>query len=202
MIFVQPQPEPPDFDVKVRQPGKKCLSNYPAKRLQSYWSRITPDLWKAYGGVCAYSCHWFPQWSGESVDHFIPKAVRPDLAYEWSNYRLATQKLNSLKGEATDLVDPFAISGDWFELVFPAMLVRPNPQLIGALSRQVQNTINVLKLNHEAMVNIRLGYVLQYCDGEITLAALRKLAPFIAHELVRQHLTVKICSMMKRRSLN
>ncbi len=202
MISVQLQPEPPDFEAKVRQPGKEFLRKHPkAKKLDSYWREIIPDLWRAYSGVCAYSCHWFPPLGGESVDHFIPKSEKPHLAYEWSNYRLATQKLNNRKGAATDIVDPFTINGDWFLLVFPAMLVKPNSSLADTAKRKVQNTINILKLNDEAIVNLRLSYVLEYCDGDITLKGLQKKAPFIARELIRQSLTETVRDMMKRRTV-
>ncbi len=202
MIFIQLQPEPSSFEIKVRRPGHEFLKKNPnTKKFDRYWKEILPDLWSAYSGICAYSCHWFPALGGESVDHFIPKSKKPHLAYEWSNYRLSTQKLNNRKADSTDIVDPFNISGDWFNLVFPAMLVKPKSDLTDAVKHKVQNTIRILKLNEEAMVNLRLIYILEYCDSDITLKGLQKKAPFIARELIRQNLTETIRGMMKRRSV-
>ena len=56
------------------------------------------------------------------VDHFYPKSVRPDMAYEWSNFRLASLKLNCRKREFQDVLDPFTIEPGWFCLSFPSLL--------------------------------------------------------------------------------
>ena len=203
MIRVDPQPEPPDFDRDVRQPGCIFLSNNPnprGRKLPGLWRKALPDLWRIYDGVCAYSSHWFPLLGGGSVDHFVPKSADPGLAYEWSNYRLSTALLNSRKGNRQDIVDPFMITGDWFVLVFPALLVKPAANLPPALFNDVQTTIDALELNHEVLISIRLGYVLDYCDNDVTLAYLQRRAPFLAHELIRQNLTERIRVMMARRS--
>ena len=202
MIFVQPQPEPADFDCKVRQPGLKYLQKNPGGKLPRLWGKVISDLWTAYDGICAYSCHWFPLLGGESVDHFVPQTINSQLAYEWSNYRLTLQKMNSRKRADTNIVDPFTITGNWFVLVFPALLVKANSQLSDTLKSKVQHTIEALKLNEEALVNIRLGYVLEYCDGDITLRRLYKRAPFVTYELERQKLTETIKVMMKRRRIS
>jgi hypothetical protein len=55
----------------------------------------------------------------------VPVAVRPDLAYEWSNYRLASQKINSYKGKSTAILDPFHIQPGWFVLNFTNLFIEP-----------------------------------------------------------------------------
>lgn len=82
-----------------------------------------------------------------SVDHFVPKSRRPDLAYEWSNYRLALPQVNSYKGDSTDVIDPFVVHEGWFVLDFPSCLVRPALALPSATTEQIEKTVQVLKLN-------------------------------------------------------
>lgn len=207
MIAIKPQPEPTDFNGNVRKPGTEFLKKKPHPRPRdwdgkNYWTKALPDLYKAYGRVCAYSCFWIPPAGGESIDHFVPRSVAPNLAYEWSNYRLAGTKFNQRKGSHQDIIDPFKITGDWFVLVFPAMLIKPNSSLPEKTRRLVQNTINILKLNEEILVSYRLDWLLEYCDEDISFRTLQKKAPFIAHELNRQKLVDNIRVMMKRRKPN
>lgn len=205
MIFVQEQPEPPNFNKIVRIPGKAFLASTPNPNRSdwnrnNYWKLVKQELWEAYKGVCAYSCHWIPPIGAESVDHFVPRTKAPALAYEWSNYRLAASTFNSRKGSHS-IVDPFRIQGDWFVLVFPAMLVKPNQTLPIGTRKKVQDTIDILKLNEEMLIRCRLEYLLQYCDGNISFGYLKQKAPFIAYELERQNLTERIRDMVRRRRI-
>lgn len=113
MISVQEQPEPPDFSKKVRDPGSAFIHqlSYPVKwKNREYWRRSLHDLHTAYHGICAYSAHWIPCVTGAAtVDHFIPKSIAPQFAYEWKNYRLASSKMNSRKGDYQDVLDPFGL---------------------------------------------------------------------------------------------
>src|SRR5579859_2713100 len=127
-------PEPDIFEQKVRLPGKKFLKKHPNTipttkqwKNQDYWKYIRFHMHDAYEGICAYSAHWIPR--GESIpniDHFVPKSQRPDLAYEWDNYRLACPLINILKRDFQDVLDPFIIGKEWFFLSFPQLLVHPN----------------------------------------------------------------------------
>jgi hypothetical protein len=152
---------------------------------------------QAYYGICAYSAQWICSVTGvDTVDHFVPKSTRPDLAYEWSNYRYSSLKLNSRKGERS-ILDPFKIGAGWFVLTFPALLVKPNPDLGDELQEAVHNTIRVLKLNDDdTCVQSRQTWLLAFCHGEITFAHLESKAPFVAYELVRQNLVVVIPEIM------
>jgi len=205
MIFIQEQPEPPNFDKMVRIPGKNFLASTPNPdrsewNKNNYWKLVKQELWEAYKGICAYSCHWIPPIGAESVDHFVPRTKAPALAYEWSNYRLAASTFNSRKGSHS-IVDPFRIHGDWFVLVFPAMLVKPNQTLSISTKKKVQYTIDILKLNEETLIRLRLEYLLQYCDGNISFDYLKQKSPFIAYELERQGLTLGIQDMVSRRKI-
>jgi 5-methylcytosine-specific restriction endonuclease McrA len=92
MIPVVKQPEPDDFNQRVRIPGQEYLKTNPAPKSKEfdhhrYWSRIKPELYQLYRGICAYTGEWFPN-TAASVDHFIPKSKKPQLAYELERQNL------------------------------------------------------------------------------------------------------------------
>ena len=132
-----PAPEPADFDRAVRQPGLRAIAEsvgetprrrvgrrfaqvvatrdqIPAGNFPSYWREARDDLQAAYGRVCAYLCVRIS--TDASVDHYVAKSRRWDLVYEWSNYRMACAAMNSYKGEAQDVIDPFQLRDGWFAL--------------------------------------------------------------------------------------
>jgi hypothetical protein len=206
VIPVKKQLEPDDFEEKVRKKGQKFLEINPKPTNwdnRSYWRDALPDLWRAYGAICAYSCHWIPLDQGSaSVDHFVPKSVAPERAYDWSNYRLANSKMNAKKGDAQDILDPIGLMNETFILLFPAMLVKPNPLLLESQKALAKATINRLDLNDdEALVQQRLRWVLNYCDRHISFQFLKKNAPFIASEIERQKIIDKLPQIFKRREL-
>ncbi|MCI0692539.1 hypothetical protein L0337_11120 [candidate division KSB1 bacterium] len=196
MILINERPEPADFDHKVRKLGREFLAKVPNPTEQefknkAYWRKAFIDLYNAYHGICVYSSSWVPG-SGATVDHFLPKARVCSLAYEWSNFRLASMKLNSRKQNFLDVIDPFKIGLDWFWLGFPSMLISPNPALNPIQEKRVSETIARLKFNEdEVLINDRLHWVLEYRDTKITIDDLTRKAPFIAHELQRQNLLDK-----------
>ena len=204
MIPVQPQPEPQDFDMLVRGPGAAFLARVPhpiGKQWdgREYWRGALHHMRTAYRGVCAYCAHWIaPDTGSHTIDHFLPKSSRPDLAYEWSNFRYASLKLNGRKGEQL-ILDPFQLVLGWFFLDFPSLLVKPNSSLGPDERQAVSHTIDVLKLNEDdSCVEARQGWVLAFCSGEISFAHLSTRAPFIACELQRQKLVEKIAIVMSR----
>lgn len=206
MIPVEEKPEPADFDDRVRTPGTQYLATNPNPNSwanRSYWREALQDLWVAYSGICAYSCHWIPpDTGGSSVDHYLPKSIRPDLAYEWSNYRLAAAKFNARKWNHLDVLDPFEIEEETFVIVFPAMLIKPGPGLSPEEKEHALETIDRLKLNaDETLVSSRLRWILDYCDDHISYHHLQEKAPFIAYELRRQGLVETVRIMFRTRRL-
>ncbi len=202
MIPVNPQPEPPNFDADVRQPGCAFLATLPSPtgdewRGRDYWRRVLKYARQVYGGICAYSAQWIPSVTGsDTIDHFLPKSQCPILAYEWSNYRYSSLKLNSRKGHHL-ILDPFRVQFGWFTLGFPSLLVKPDPGLPHNLQTEIRQAIGILKLNDdEACIESRQSWVLDFCRGEITFAFLQRKAPFIANELQRQGLVCTIRRVM------
>lgn len=188
VIPVAAQPEPRTFDTLVRQPGNAALAAG-EKPLPAYWQKCLPDLYKAYNGICAYLAHYIPKGVGTpSADHFIAKSRRKELAYEWSNYRLACLLMNARKNKFEDVLDPFEIEDDWFHLELTFLRVYPNPSKPEDVRNRVQETIDRLKLNDPECVEGRASYYNEYLAGHVDLDFLERRSPFVAREHKRQQL--------------
>ncbi len=201
MIPVQEQPQPKEFEQKVRSKGLAFLKKVPNPQTWSnheYWRNSLEDLHEAYNQVCAYSAQWIPWIEGSpTVDHFIPKSVKPELAYEWSNFRLSCLKMNARKRDFDDILDPFQIQAEWFVLDFPSLLIKPNPNLDTSIKNKIRSTIKRLKLNDDdACVRSRQRWLIPYCKKQYPFEFLKEKAPFIAYELERQNLVDTISLIM------
>lgn len=115
MIPISPSPEPADFDKRVRRPGNKWLTKHPnanSSKYKDYWNEMRQEVQEAFNSRCAYLGCWTP--SGH-IDHFVSKDKNKALAYEWSNYRYAVDRVNILKGNK-DFLDPFIIDQGWIDI--------------------------------------------------------------------------------------
>jgi hypothetical protein len=192
MIRVSSKPEYPGFDAEVRSPGAAYLATCPTPtseqfKKRNFWSRAAPELHAAYSGVCAYTAMYLPERG--TVDHFLPKTTHPHLAYEWSNFRLASGRVNSSKGNLTDVLDPFHVQDDWFYIDIPACLLKPNPALEKSLRTQIASTINSLRLNQDDnYVQERCNILMEYARGDVSENFLERRYPFLAKEVSRQGL--------------
>jgi hypothetical protein len=185
VIHVDPQPEPPSFAKRVRQPGQKALAEG-KDELPPHWRACLPDLYERYRGICAYLCVLIPRGTGaRSVDHVVPKSKRRDLTYEWSNYRLVGSLMNARKREFEDVLDPFEIPDGWFLLELSFLQVMPSPSLDEATRARVQATIDRLGLNDEECVAARALYYQPYVEGELSAKLLQEWSPFVAREALR-----------------
>jgi hypothetical protein len=198
VIHVDQKPEPDDFNQKVRVPGDKFLKKSPnpqgknAWKNHEYWQESLNDLYDAYHHVCSYTAAWMPSpQSSRTVDHFIPKSVNPEKAYEWSNFRLSCARANTWKGTHQDILDPFKIGDDWFIIDFSLLEVKPNPNLDPEIQQAVTITIERLKLNGSDCTRGRETWFNEFCNGCISFEFLERRAPFIAYELKRQNLVQK-----------
>lgn len=190
MIHVEPQPEPADFDRKVRQPGHRApLGRKANSLLPPHWRRCLPDLWEAYRGLCSYLVLYIPRGTGSAtVDHFVAKSSLPDLAYEWGNYRLACSLMNSRKGRFDEVLDPFEVEDGWFTLELSSLEVLPAPGLPESVRHGVETTIARLRLNDPECLAARGERFDSYLSAELSWSGLEKHFPFLARELVRQGL--------------
>jgi hypothetical protein len=192
MISISLQPEPHNFEAEVRAPGKRFLATNPNptnkdfKKKKDFWKFAKNDLHAAYSGICSYTCFYMMPHES-SVDHFSPKVQFPHLAYEWSNFRLAGPRLNQIKGDSTDVLDPFEIRSEWFVLDFPSCLIKPGNHLSPRILRKVENTIKSLKLNdYDDFVQERCDMMFSFSKSEVSLDFLSRRYPFIATEIIRQ----------------
>lgn len=201
LIRVAQKPEYPGFNSQVREPGEAFLAACPTPtseqfRKKSFWTRAAKELHAAYSGICAYTATYLPEQG--SVDHFIPKTVQPKLAYEWSNYRLASGRVNSRKGNQIDILDPFNVDNDWFEIDIPSCLLKAKNGLSHELRAQINGTINSLGLNaDDYYVQERCNILIDYAKGEISLSFLERRYPFLAKEVRRQNLEAGLAQLFK-----
>jgi hypothetical protein len=190
---VEKQPEPKDFFKKVQEPGEKFLVQNPHPkgnqwRGHEYWVEIIPDLYDAYSGICAYSCHWTPYDTGwKTVEHFKPKSKYPQEAYHWDNYRFVCGALNGCKGNHEDVLDPFTVKDGWFVIEFSSLQLKSGQGLSENEAKSVKSTIKRLKLNSEALIRGRRHWIIRYLRG-YPFEYLAEHAPFLAKEMTRQNL--------------
>jgi len=198
MIHVVAQPEPATFDAQVRQKGLAWLRKQeivldlplPEKTvLEPYWRHCLDDMHASYNGCCAYLAVFFERVTGGgSVDHFIAKSKRADLAYEWRNYRLACSRMNSRKRDYDDVMDPFDVENGWFQLEPVSGRIFPNPHLPGEQQQCIRATIDRLGLDNAGHREMRARHYQEYREGAYTAEFLRKRSPFVWAEANRQEL--------------
>ena len=199
MIRVVPAPEPEDFDAKVRQPGLRAFDRLanrkyggdkeavPGRDFPDHWRYSLDDLMESYHRICAYLCLYIPRGTGaRSVDHMIAKSAAWNQAYEWTNYRLACSLMNSRKGAATTVLDPFEVEDGWFVLELVEFQVLPGFGLEDGVVEAVQATIDRLRLNDEECRGAREEFAMEYWYKGLPLDHLKRYAPFVEKELRRQ----------------
>jgi uncharacterized protein (TIGR02646 family) len=160
-------------------------------KIKPYWRDCLTDLHTAYDGICAYLCVFVERVTGgASVDHFIAKSNIANLAYEWSNYRLACSTMNSHKRELNDVLDPFTLTpnSDFFHLELLTGKIYPNPKLPNNDLDAVKDSIKRLHLDDGGCRELRARWFQEYLTKEITEAYLRKRSPFVWYEAKRQKL--------------
>lgn len=211
MIRVTPAPEPVPFDEAVRRPGLRAIAEMvgespvparrkgrpfnkiadsrdkiPPERFPAYWTHALDDLMTAYNRICAYSCFRIhPVTGGRSVDHMAAKSRAWDQVYEWINYRLACSLLNARKRDFGDVLDPFLIEDDWFEMELVGFQVKPAKHLDADTRVRVQGTIDRLGLNDFQFRFSRRRDAENHWAG-VPFEVLMEESPFVARELKRQ----------------
>lgn len=196
MIPVAPAPEPATFDEMVRQPGRRAIreladelsgskDDIPPDRFPPYWRKSLDELLTSYDRICSYLCLYIPRAVGApSTDHMVPKSMRWDQVYEWSNYRLACSLMNARKGIAS-VLDPFEIEEGWFALELVDFQVVPGEGLPPDVANKVSETIERLRLSDRTCCDARAKYAEEYWAEHISLDYLARHAPFVMKELWR-----------------
>ncbi len=116
------------------------------------------------------------------VDHFLSKKNRPELIYEWSNYRYIAGSVNGSKGNHDDKVlDPFEVRDGWFEVILPSMQLVMTHQIPASLVAKAEFTLKQLRLRDGTkVVRNRKAWYDQYKNGMLTLEGLQSNAPLVA----------------------
>lgn len=212
MIPVAPAPEPPHFDQQIRRRGLDAIAelageqpatrragprrhqvagsreDIPPGKFPPYWREVLPEMLVSYRRLCAYLALYIEHATGNpSVDHVVPKSRSWNQVYEWSNYRLASARINARKNELHLVLDPFTIREGMFALEFVAFQVKPGPAA-GAEEGGVIATIETLGLNAKECCEARQAYFDCYRAEQINLDYLERRAPFVAREMRRQGL--------------
>ena len=191
MIPVNRVIEPPTFHDQVREPGKAWLKAHPqALRPAPYWDAVLQPLETGFGGLCGYAAMLDP--TGGTVDHYLSYRSRPDLAYEWDNYRFASATLNSSKKNADDSVlDPYEVREGWFEVLLPSLQLQTTDRVPKRLRKKAEYTLKRLRLRDgERVIRWRMRWYEMYQSGKLTLSGLREVAPLIAEAVARQNADV------------
>lgn len=182
MIRCTLAPQPLAFEARVEQRGQAWLRRQAGAsgRPPDYWSEFRPDLATAFADLCAYSAIYEPV---GTVDHFVSWQEDPTRAYDWSNYRFASGWLNSSKSSlrSDQLVDPFEVGHDWFEILLPSLQLVATDRVPSAWKQRVATMLERLHLGHdERIVRVRREWYRMYQEGELSLEGLEKKAPLIA----------------------
>ena len=194
-------PSPPDnYEAEVKIPGNNFLKHSPNPstpewKKHNYWAKLHNYLYTQHNGICLYCASWTPRQSilnrldhHTSVDHFQPKTHHPELAYEWSNFRLCRERLHQYKADFEDVLDPCSISNDWFYLDFTSFLIKPSSTVADlALKQKISNTVSRLRLNSDDYVNERIQVITEYSKGKLGLNMLNEKFPFIAYQMKVQN---------------
>jgi hypothetical protein len=127
---------------------------------------------------------------GGTVDHYLSFRSRPDLAYEWGNYRYASGPLNASKQNAdATVLDPYEVRDGWFEILLPSLQMRVTDVVPAALRAKAEFTLQRLKLRDgERIIRWRQSWYRMYREGKLTLDGLREVAPLIAAAVEAQTL--------------
>ncbi|HFF6179426.1 TPA: hypothetical protein ACGCG3_000594 [Stenotrophomonas maltophilia] len=198
MIPVGAQPEPADFDAKVRVRGARSMRTkgidpdqpLPVdKKLSPFWRDCLDDLYREYSQTCAYLAVYIERAvGGVTADHFVAKSKMPGQAYEWANFRLASSIVNARKCDFDDVLDPFVLLPEWFRLDLVTGQIYPNSDLDPADIERVADTIERVGLDNETNRKMRARHFQYYCEGDITEKFLRGYSPFVCYEAERQGL--------------
>jgi hypothetical protein len=184
VIPVEPVSEPEKFDLLVRKKGNEWLVDNPGQRPKDLWSPFRGDLAEAFKNRCGYSALEIPY--GGSVDHFLSCKNHRELAYEWSNYRYCFPNLNSRKKDADDrILDPFEVKPGWFEVVLPGFLLKATSSIPPELLPKAIETIKILALNGQEMIDARMRQYARYKRGGLTLQGLLEVAPLVGEAVQR-----------------
>jgi hypothetical protein len=185
--------------------------------MRPYWTRArrrltrpAEELSDAFSNKCGY-CESIPTvTSYANIDHFVAKSLRPELAFEWTNWIYACPRCNTTKGKvATSILCPTAdpvedsisfigpriLGIDELGAATVAALGLENPDLESARDQQLSLLCSVAKLLAEGTVRPPDSDSLQ----RFVVACLAPDAPYAGTS--RCHFGEKVDKLMSYRSI-
>ena len=185
MIPLQRYLEPPYFEEKVRQPGRKHLRAQRIKlsavgvewdKFKDFWKECKNDLVKLYNNYCAYTCFHMHVTEDSTIDHINPKTRSPAyLAYEWDNYCLCCQVINRKKGNKIQNINPYYITKHLFFLILNTGYIYVNDAYKNSVLYQLANdTIQNLNLNNQRWWKERQKVYLDFKEDRKSGATLKR----------------------------
>lgn len=186
MISVAKVPAPKGYRLVKQRGDDWRKANPKAKRPKDLWSPHLQHLDDGFAHLCGYAAMLDP--TGGTVDHYLSWKRRPDLAYEWTNFRFVSGVLNASKRTADDTVlDPYLVGKGWFEILLPSLQLQLTNKVPKDQRAKAQYTLQRLKLgNGEKLVRWRQRYYERYVAGQLDLEGLRAIAPLVAEAVERQ----------------
>jgi hypothetical protein len=183
-----PAPEPKDFDIQVRKAGQDWISKNPNRLPKDFWKHCKDDLAEAFHELCCYTAMRIIPLQDGTVDHYLSKKNRPDLAYEWSNYRYCTGFVNACKANYDDrILDPFEAEADWFEVLIPSLQLVLTDKIPSQFRAKAEFTLQQLQLqDSERIIGKRTYYYNAYKAGNMSLIQLERDAPLLARAIRSQ----------------
>lgn len=199
MIRCAMVPEPDGFDAHVRRPGQAWRIEHPtAPRPRPLWNRYLPHLAEGFGHRCGYTAMHIEE---GTVDHYRSCANYPALIYEWSNYRLASARINAVKKTADDRVlDPFEVGDDWFEILLPSLQMVPTESIpIEARERAAFTLLRLGLRDGEPVMRRRATWYAEFLLGGLSLAGLRRFAPLLGRAVDKRLARIDATSLGEAR---
>lgn len=159
MIPLQRFRKPPNFNKRIRDKGYQWLQRKGIDLhaivpegfvFKYYWVFCKSYLERKYNHYCAYTCFYMHPTERTSIDHIKPKSrVEAYLAYEWKNYCLCCERINTKKGDKLNIINPFEVTENLFCLVLGTGYIYVNPSYSNSsLVALAKTTIEELDLNN------------------------------------------------------
>jgi hypothetical protein len=180
-----PIPEPEGFDRKCRRCGQDWLSRNPVDRPKNYWSPFISRLADGFRDRCAFGGIYI---SEGTVDHFVSCDEDRTLAYEWSNYRFVSGRINSKKSKCPSslLLDPFEVQPGWFRIILPSLQLQLTETVPPEARERAEYTLERLGLrDDESIIRYRRMWLQLYEEGT-PIESIESRAPLIAEAIRRE----------------
>ena len=177
--------EPDGFSAK-RDQGNQWLVKNASGRPPDRWSAFRSHLAAGFKDLCGYSAMYEP--SG-TIDHFVSCNEDRSRAYDWTNYRYIAGWLNASKQDlrSVEVLDPFEVSDDWFEIDLPSMQLMMTDAVPEAMRARANLMLTRLHLgDDERIVRQRHAWYRRYQSGKLPFEMLVEFAPLIARAVAKQ----------------